>query len=260
MKKNPEISASGLAGFLDTVRSTYHSIRINDYARWIIRDAGFSSLLNLSSTALFVADFTKARYVFVSENVKAVMGYERSFFLDNEISVFQSLFKPEEVRAMDELTAQQTRILQLLPPDEVKNHKFVSTYHLRQPDGSYRFMMQHYLFIETAPGNIPLVMLGSVTDITHLNIHQTLQFSCFRFVDDKGWQPVAQLMKVVDSTLKDSLNKREHEVLHHIQQGLSTKMIADKLGISFHTVQTHRKNLLKKTGAANAAQLAGFRW
>lgn len=54
------------------------------------------------------------------------------------------------------------------------------------------------------------------------------------------------------------LTKRELEVLRLIAQEYNTKEIADKLFISTHTVETHRKNLLSKLGMKNSAGLARY--
>lgn len=54
------------------------------------------------------------------------------------------------------------------------------------------------------------------------------------------------------------LTKREREILELICEELSTNEIADKLFISAYTVETHRKNLLSKTGAKNVAGLVKF--
>ncbi|WP_162525157.1 LuxR C-terminal-related transcriptional regulator [Rariglobus hedericola] len=54
------------------------------------------------------------------------------------------------------------------------------------------------------------------------------------------------------------LTKREKTVLCHVAQGLSSKEIADKLGVSVHTVINHRSNLMKKTGLHRVAQLSLF--
>jgi two-component system, NarL family, response regulator NreC len=48
---------------------------------------------------------------------------------------------------------------------------------------------------------------------------------------------------------------KEKEVLALISTGLTTKEIAGRLNISHHTVETHRKNLLRKGEAKNSAQL-----
>jgi DNA-binding NarL/FixJ family response regulator len=51
------------------------------------------------------------------------------------------------------------------------------------------------------------------------------------------------------------LTKREIEVLNLICNEFSSQEIADRLFISFHTVETHRANLMIKAGAKNAAGL-----
>jgi len=51
------------------------------------------------------------------------------------------------------------------------------------------------------------------------------------------------------------ISKRERQVLEHIALGLNTKTIAEKLFISIETVKSHRKKLLVKLEAKNAASL-----
>ncbi|MEL6122996.1 MAG: helix-turn-helix transcriptional regulator, partial [Bacteroidota bacterium] len=52
---------------------------------------------------------------------------------------------------------------------------------------------------------------------------------------------------------KTSITPREQEVLHLIAYEHSTKEIASKLYVSYETASTHRKNLMSKLGAKNAA-------
>jgi two-component system, NarL family, response regulator NreC len=51
------------------------------------------------------------------------------------------------------------------------------------------------------------------------------------------------------------LTTKEQEILSLVSSGLTTKEIADKLNISHHTVESHRKNLLRKCQAKNSAEL-----
>ncbi len=51
------------------------------------------------------------------------------------------------------------------------------------------------------------------------------------------------------------LSRREKEVLQLIVDEFTTQEIADKLFISFGTVETHRRNILSKLGARNTAGL-----
>ena len=50
--------------------------------------------------------------------------------------------------------------------------------------------------------------------------------------------------------------ERELEVLRIITTGASNAMVADKLGISEHTVKTHVRNMLEKTGYGSRTELA----
>ncbi len=55
---------------------------------------------------------------------------------------------------------------------------------------------------------------------------------------------------------REELTKREKTVLSHVARGLSSKEIADKMGLSVHTIMNHRSNLMKKTGLHRVAQLS----
>ncbi len=54
------------------------------------------------------------------------------------------------------------------------------------------------------------------------------------------------------------LSKREIEVLKLISQEFTTHEIADKLFLSAHTIDTHRKNLLSKLNVKNTAGLVRY--
>lgn len=63
--------------------------------------------------------------------------------------------------------------------------------------------------------------------------------------------------QVLDKKNKDGLNsipkltRREKEILTEAGQGLTTLQIAEKLFISPHTVESHRKNLIEKFKTSN---------
>jgi DNA-binding NarL/FixJ family response regulator len=53
----------------------------------------------------------------------------------------------------------------------------------------------------------------------------------------------------------DGLSQREREVLQLIADGLTNQEVADKLFTSKRTIESHRQNILEKTGAKNTAAL-----
>ena len=58
--------------------------------------------------------------------------------------------------------------------------------------------------------------------------------------------------------LNIEITRREREVLRLVCEGFRTKKIADQLGISPHTVECHRRNIMHKFKIRNAAKLVKF--
>ncbi len=55
-----------------------------------------------------------------------------------------------------------------------------------------------------------------------------------------------------------ALTRREREVAEHLAQGLTNKEIAERLGISQRTVETHVEHILAKLGFSGRAQVAAW--
>jgi len=79
------------------------------------------------------------------------------------------------------------------------------------------------------------------------------------FCDRLSLRLISQELKIEDTkSLFPKLTEREVEILRLIGKELSSQEIADKLFISFHTVESHRANLMSKAGVKNTAGL--IRW
>lgn len=55
--------------------------------------------------------------------------------------------------------------------------------------------------------------------------------------------------------LANKITKREMEVIGHMVTGFTSPQIARTMGITLDTVEVHRKNIYRKTGSKNPAQL-----
>lgn len=55
-----------------------------------------------------------------------------------------------------------------------------------------------------------------------------------------------------------NVTEREIEIIKYIAEGLSNKQIADKLNLSTHTVNTHRKNIMNKLEVNNTAGIVMY--
>ena len=57
---------------------------------------------------------------------------------------------------------------------------------------------------------------------------------------------------------KEILTAREEEIVSLLCEGLQAKEVADKLGVSPRTVETHKANILKKLGFNNMIELVRY--
>jgi two-component system response regulator NreC len=64
--------------------------------------------------------------------------------------------------------------------------------------------------------------------------------------------------KYFNKAYDNPLTKREHEILKWIAEEYSNQKIADKLFISIRTVETHRKNMMRKLNANNSISLIKY--
>lgn len=113
----------------------------------------------------------------------------------------------------------------------------------------YPLLYQAYLFYNPPPTETVYFLLV-LTDLTSFTInkhryHYYLgnDLSMFRFPDQK-------LLLV-----GHNFSEREFEILKLIALGMGSEQIADKLSLSVNTVNTHRRNLLKKTKKSTTHEL-----
>jgi len=58
--------------------------------------------------------------------------------------------------------------------------------------------------------------------------------------------------------LKSGISNRERDVIRLLVLDYSSKEISEKLNISSHTVDTHRRNILKKLKISSTGELVGM--
>lgn len=62
----------------------------------------------------------------------------------------------------------------------------------------------------------------------------------------------------INGVERNNFTKSELEVLKYLEDGLSSKLIADKINLSKNTVDTYRRRLLAKTGTYNVTELINY--
>ncbi|CAN5382957.1 hypothetical protein BH10BAC1_BH10BAC1_02110 [soil metagenome] len=126
---------------------------------------------------------------------------------------------------------------------------FIVSYRIRKSTGDYVKVLRQSSIFQTDLNGRMISNSSICSDISHLNSDTKIKFIMHGKKGESFVVPDLKENKGLHFT------KRESELVSLISQGLSTKQIANQLGLSIFTVETQRKNMLKKFDVKNTFQL-----
>ena len=196
---------------------------------------------------MLVMDLTEVKIVYTSKRSIEMVGVEPANLTPYEM---MNAVHPENVYRFGMARSKLLSLDKDLYISQKGSALLSTTIKMQRPDKGYsNLLFQCYLFFTPIPHK-------SVFEIqVHTNIDSYIyskslfhyyvgnDLSLFRFPDEK-------LLKI-----GPIYSDRELEIIKIIELGLSSKEIADKLFLSVHTVNTHRSNILAKSGKAQISDL-----
>jgi len=78
------------------------------------------------------------------------------------------------------------------------------------------------------------------------------------YFSEEAWKEMELYQKIKKKNATVSLTTRELEIMQYITSGMTNKEIAGRLYLSEYTVETHRKNIFRKTQTRSALSLAEY--
>ena len=125
---------------------------------------------------------------------------------------------------------------------------------------AYDFSEQFLKICRDFSNVIPVALVSSYIDANILK-----QFKDVIEINDSKQKVVSKIFNLLsDNKLSQDkpesveLSNRETDVLVALVKGMTNKEISDKLFISVHTVITHRKNIIRKTGIKSVSGLTVY--
>ncbi len=186
----------------------------------------------------------------VSPEIKAVLGYEPA---EVTVPFFIGNIHPDDQPWFLNFENKVQQFFGTLHPRQVPNYKVRYDYRIRRKDGSYIRVLQQAVTIQFDGDNNVIRTIVVHTDITHIKSEGQPLLSFIGMNGEPSYVNV-DTEKVFAPT-PSMLSDREKEIVVLLIEGKDSKAIADMLFISKQTVDTHRKNILRKTHCPNTAAL-----
>lgn len=197
---------------------------------------------------------TPDRFAYVADKSK-LTGYDTGLFTaENGVAFSFSKIHPQYLHAsylMNEMSVNYIIAKKITPADGMI---VAVNYLYKRIDGTYIHLIQRITLLEAdASGRI--FSLAFISEISHIKKPGTCNLTFFVSGE------IEMYRYNFDSKCMDEVkpfSDQEVKVLQLLGQGLTTKDIADKLYISRHTVDTHRRNLIKKTDCIDTTAVVTY--
>ncbi len=210
------------------------------------------NFLLIGDSYYFIIDHHRLAMEFVSKEVEDIMGYTPMEF---NIPFMNDKLHPDDLPWFLTFGYSMIDFFSQLPSDKFVKYKVRYDIRFRKKNGQYARILYQGVILEHDDNGVFLRSLSVHTDITYLK-HEGKPVLSFLGMDgEPSYIDVASNNIYIES--KEELTSREKQVLKVLVEGKSSKEISNILNISKQTVDTHRKNMLRKTNLSNTGELIG---
>ena len=239
-----------------------YSSEIMEYSRYQITEQfeRMAALFAPGETYFYILNMHNLELDYISPSVEKFAGVSSENLTMDKLL---ALALPEEIEKLEkkELVIKDF-FSRYLDSSELTKYKIIYSYKMVDYKKRPRVMLMQATPISVSKNNRPMHIFTIHSDITHIAANSTRSVSFVNIhggksfynvpVDKGAFKPA---MGSSEPDISASLTRREREVVDLLARGYGAKQIADNLNLSIHTIHTHRKNVLAKSGCKNTAEL-----
>lgn len=225
-------------------KNEYNELKKLVWAECNIPEGFFQEVAENEKHCFFMYSTETCRFLFIDSFYQMFTGYSPKEHQKGGLDFWFSKVHPDDKRMLAD------RILESMKPKDSslnKEQPFTSILNYRFKKGTGEWMwIQHTVY------NLSFNSDGKVDKMVH-KLKELDLLVTSSDLNKKAYE--VSLNESDNSNGVSRLTKKEIQVLKLIAEGFSSKMIADKLYISIHTVESHRRHLLEKLNAKNSMEL-----
>jgi DNA-binding CsgD family transcriptional regulator len=209
------------------------------------------NFFQVGESYFYILNLIDVRFEFLSPEFTKLLGYDIPDFTVEKVF---SYIHPDDLGYFIEYENTVAAFFKQLPIHKIHKYKVRYDYRIKKANGEYIRILQQALTIHHTDEGRLLRVLVSHTDISHLK-KENKSSLCFIGLEGEPSFLDVDIIKVAFLPNKNLLTKREKEIINYLSMGHSSKLIGLELSITKNTVDTHRKNILKKTDCKSVAEL-----
>jgi DNA-binding CsgD family transcriptional regulator len=220
----------------------------------------WNEALRLSGDVMCLFEPGTQRILSISAGSEPLLEHPPSYFLAQGLKGLVDMIDPSWMQGYLSVAEQNLKAFNALTPAQRLTATLSTATKMVMESGRSLIMLARYSPIVSDPetGQMRITLLT----LLDVSVFYTLQYTTGRMTYATGELarnkiPVYKTIRSTPTSAQKltTLTKRELQVLSIAAEGLTSKEIASRLGISSLTVNTHRLKLLAKTGSRNITEL-----
>tara|TARA_R110002126_G_scaffold78829_2_gene196080 strand:+ start:259 stop:1029 length:771 start_codon:yes stop_codon:yes gene_type:complete len=233
---------------------TYPNVEIEEHIKKLIE---LDYFYPYNSTFYCITNTVHQNFEFVSKNFTACTGLSHQKMMQGGMDYFWTLFHPEDIKLwLKSLNNLMTFTMTELSDDQRKRMSYTWNYRIKNADDKYVNIIQNTTPLQFDEAKKPII---GMAHYTVLNGDMAMDIcASAKYLNDKNEYETLFYQNVSNSKLLGLISNRERDIIRLIITKNTSESIAEKLNISIHTVNTHRRNVLKKIDLNSTFELISY--
>jgi DNA-binding CsgD family transcriptional regulator len=213
--------------------------------------------LPYSSTFFCITNTQSLTFEYISKNYNSCLGLKADELRTNGMRYFWSRIHPEDLenwlKALNEL---MEFTLKNIKAEDRPRANYTWNYRFKNSQDVYVNVIQNTTPLALDSGGKPIIGLAHYT-VLHPDIKMNISASA-KLLNAQNEYETIYFANYGQKLLSNGISNRERDVIRLLVLDFSSKEISEKLNISSHTVDTHRRNILKKLNISSTGELIGM--
>lgn len=246
---------------IESIEEAYNSIFDSygtDYLKEHIKKIiELDVFLPYDSTFFCVTNTQDLSFEYISKNVKSCLGIEPAKMKEGGMKAFWGQIHPDDVESwLAALTDLMKFTLTHVDQNDRQRMSYTWNYRIKNNKDQFVSVIQNTTPLAFDSSGKPIVGLAHYTVLSP-NIKIPLTASAKLLTDNNVYETI-YYNSYAQKLLSSGVTNRERDIIRLLIQDYSSKQIADFLYISSATVDTHRRNILKKLNLSSTGELIGL--
>ena len=213
--------------------------------------------LPYSSTFYCITNTQDLSFEFISKNMRACLGIESDDLQEKGMRYFWSRIHPEDIdKWLTALNELMEFTLTEIPTEKRIRMSYTWNFRFKNGHDEYVNIIQNTTPLEFDSNMKPIIGLAHYT-VVHPNVKLQITASA-KLLNANNEYETVYYNNFSQKLLSDGISNRERDIIRLLVLNYSSKAIAEKLNISSNTVDTHRRNILKKLHISSTGELIGM--